>query len=159
MDNKVNQDIFSAMQTKEPLARFKKTILGKVHVITLNPFDDKPENVILEGDPRKDAEGLYIEIWSPKALMFFKKMNKKHFDEGRLTEMEKTPELEESPNTISDSEIEEILNKPFLALSSKLDRFTSEAPIMRFLTKAQEMEKSEKVIKRIREALELVEQG
>jgi hypothetical protein len=41
-------DLFSAMQEgAEPLARYRKTIVGKVHVVALNPFSEQPEGVYL----------------------------------------------------------------------------------------------------------------
>ena len=49
------RDIYSAMQEDEPLARYKKTILGKVHVIALNPFTEESEGVILQGVPNDPA--------------------------------------------------------------------------------------------------------
>lgn len=154
-----NVDTFSAMQEGEPLARFRKTILGKVHVLALDPFLGEPTELLLEGDPNKGQPESFIELWSQKELSFFQRVNRKHFEAGRLVEMGKVPEAPVSPNQITDEEIDEILGKPFLALDKKLEKFTSTAPISRFLDRARELEKSEKVIKRITEALQLLEQG
>lgn len=152
-------DTFSAMQTEEPLARFRKTILGKVHVLVLDPFTGKVEEVILEGDPRKLPQGSFIELWDKKGEMFFRRANRKHFEKGSLSEMFKVPEEQVSPNQITDEQIDEVLNKPFLALDKKLNEFTSTAPVARFLNRARELDKSVKVVKRIEEALALLERG
>ncbi len=155
----MDQNIYSAMQTGKPIARFKKTVLGMVHTLVLNPFSQEPEGVILKGDPNQLGDESYVEIWNEMGLMFFKKMNKKHFEAGRLVEFTITPEETPSPNQISDEEIDEILGKPFLALDKKLNEFTNEAPAHRFLTRARELEKSEKIIKRIEETLAVLTQG
>ena len=48
----MSADVFSAMQTDKPHAVYKKTILGKVFVTVLNPFDESPEGILLQGNPR-----------------------------------------------------------------------------------------------------------
>jgi len=58
-----------------------------------------------------------------------------------------------SPNKITDEEIDIVLNKKFLALKNRLVKFTEEAPIFRILNRARELDKSEKIIKRIEERL------
>jgi hypothetical protein len=153
-----DQDIFSAMQDGEPIARYKKTILGRVHVTVLNEFSDEPEEKILMGNPEKqaDLETSSIEVWTPKADSFFRKINRKHFDAGRIVKMkgEKAKVVREpSPNEITDEEIEELLNSPFLALKARLDKFTDEAPVFRLLNMSRELEKSEKLIKHIEQRL------
>lgn len=150
-------NIYSAMQTGNPLKVYRKTIVGKVHIHNLNPFNDKPEYTILEGSP--GTETAQIKIWDEKQDAFLRAMNKTHFREGRLIEVEShvlNQEQEEdtpSPNQITDDEIVEVLSSPFLSLKAKLDSFTSVAPVYRMLTKAEELEKSEKIIKRIKEKL------
>lgn len=148
-------DIFSAMQGgREPLARYKKTILGKVHVVALNPFSDTPEGVLLEGD----ADKSYIELWDAKQLVFFEKMNKNHLDAGRIVKMEKEPEAPPpSPNQLSDDDVDKLLEGRFLTLKSRLDKFTDTAPVLRLLNRARELEKSEKIIKRLEERISQIE--
>lgn len=143
--------VYSAMQVGEPLKRYKKAILGKVHISVLNPFSDLPEYVLLTG--KEDEENSYIEIWSEKADMFLRKMNAKHFKAGRLVEMESKVVETASPNQLLDSEIDELLSSPFMSLQNKLKTFTDTVPLYRFLTRARELEKSEKIIKRIEESI------
>lgn len=150
-------DIYSAMQSGEPLAVYRKTILGKVHVVTLNPFTDEAEGVILEGDPAKpdEIETQVIELWTNKSKLFFERMNKKHIAAGRLSLVKKEalPVAPPSPNVISDEEISELLDSKFLALKARLDKFTDSAPVFRILNKARELDKSEKIVKHIEERL------
>lgn len=150
------KDLYSLMQSDEPLARYKKTILGKVHVTILDEFSQEPTEVILEGNPEKrsDLETAMVEVWTDRGDAFFKRINKKHFDAGRLIKVEgKLPKATPSPNVVTDKELDEILNMKFLALKAQLDKFTSEAPVFRLLNRARELEKSEKLIKHIEERL------
>jgi len=148
-------DIFAAMQEgKEPLARYRKTIVGKVHVVALNPFSEEPEGVLLEGNGDKS----YIELWDTKQLVFFERMNKSHLDAGRIVKMEKLPEPPPpSPNILTDDEIDKLLEGKFLTLRKRLDAFTDTAPILRLLNRARELEKSEKIIKHLEERISQIE--
>jgi len=150
-----DRELFEAMQEGKPIARFRKTILGKVHVVTLNPFTEEPEGIILSGDPQKVDEwpDMVVELWSSKERVFFERMNKKHLDAGRLVEIKEVPKVPPSPNKISDEQIDKLLNSKFLALKNRLDKFTDEAPIFRLLNRARELDKSEKIIKHIEEKL------
>jgi len=148
-------DVFSAMQAgSEPLARYRKTIVGKVHVVALNPFSEQPEGVLLEGD----GIGSYIELWDAKQLVFFERMNKSHLDAGRLVKMEKLPEPPPpSPNQLTDDEIDKLLEGRFPVLKAKADKFTDTAPALRILNRARELEKSEKIIKYLEEKIAQLE--
>lgn len=138
-------DVYSAMQTGVPLARYQKTIVGGVHVRVINPFTDMPESLILIGDGKES----YIEIWREKDLAFFKRFNDEHFKAGRLKELKDVPVEEKSPNEISDEEINEMLqtNVKFFTLKARVDKFTDVAPVLRVLNRARELEKSEKLIR------------
>lgn len=144
---------FAAMQEGTPLKRYRKTILGKVCVAVLNPFSGEPEEIILEGNPSnpKDLDNLVIDIWDVQQDQFFIRFNKNHFRSGTIEEFDVKVVLEEpSPNVISDGEIREALNKPFLALKALLNKFTEVAPVYRTLVIAEELEKSEKILNFIR---------
>lgn len=156
------RELYAAMSEGKPLKRYIKTILGKVYVTTLNPFDGKPQPIELYGQPRPGNGKALVSIWSTKEDMFFKEMNRAHFQAGNLRELVEEDVEKEAPksvNEISDSEIEDILNKPFLALKNKLNQFTSPAPVYRFLLKAEEMEKSEKIAGVIKARLSELEVG
>jgi hypothetical protein len=148
-------DVFSAMQEgQEPLARYTKTIVGKVHVLALNPFSEQPEGVILEGTD-KDS---YIELWDNKALVFFEKMNRPHIAAGRIIKMEKAPvPPPPSPNQLTDEEVDGLLNGKYMTLKYKLEKFTEIAPVLRLLNRARELEKSEKLIKHLEERMSQIE--
>ena len=145
------REMYSAMSEGKPLKRYMKTILGKVYVTTLNPFDNgKPQPIELYGEPRPGNSRAIVEIWSSKEDTFFQKVNQSHFKAGNLRLLEdqdivKVADEPKSPNEISDEMITEILNKPFMALKNQLNKFTSPAPVYRFLLKAEELEKSEKI--------------
>lgn len=141
---------YSAMQTGMPYKRFIKTILGKVHVVALNPFTDQPEGIILEGNEDKS----YIDLWDTKADAFFRRLNAKHIEAGRLAEVKVKEEVPtKSVNDMGEEELDTLLNSKFLVLRSALTQFTSEAPVFRLLNRARELDKSEKIIKRIEERL------
>lgn len=152
-----DHDIYAAMQDGKPMAVYRKGILGKVHVITLNPFTEEAEGVILEGNPAKadEIDTQVIELWTTKSQLFFERMNKKHIEAGRLNLVEKAalPKAPLSPNIISDEEIDVLLNSKFLALKARLDKFTDTAPVFRVVNRARELEKSEKIIKHIEERI------
>lgn len=154
---------FEAMIEDKPLKRYIKTILGTVWLTALDPFSGKPQPVELKGEPKKSNPNAIVKIWSTKEDHFIKEMNREHFQAGNLRELEQEEMAEvkvpKSPNQISDEEIEEILNKPFLALKNRLDKFTKVAPVYRFLTKAEEMEKSEKIMDAIRARMSEIELG
>lgn len=151
-------DVYAAMQEEEPLATYKKTILGKVHALVLNPFTDEPEAVILSGNPNKKADlpSISVQVWTTKQRVFFERMNRSHFEAGRLIEISSAPKIEPSPNQITDKQINDLLDgrkTKFLAFKNRLNEFTSEAPVFRILNRARELEKSEKLIKHIEERI------
>lgn len=143
------RDVYSAMQEGDPLARYKKVIVGKVHVVALNPFTGEPEGVILEGIGNDDIHKQIVELWDFKAVQFFERMNKKHIDAGRITKVKSVEVPAPSPNIITDEEIDVLLNSKFLALKNRLVKFTDTAPLFRLVNKARELEKSEKIIAHI----------
>jgi hypothetical protein len=141
----MDYDIYSAMQTKDPLARFQKTIVGKVYVTVLNEFNGQPEGVELQGT----KEESYVEIWSDKGLAFFQRMNKDHLGAGRLKRLKKKPPKKApNPNMLTDVEIDELLNSKgaFLKMKARANKFTEPAPAIALLHEAREQEKSDKVI-------------
>ncbi len=158
------REVFSAMAEDKPLVTYVKTIVGKVHLTVLDPYSGKPVPVTLQGAPDANNPKSVVQVWSTKDNSFFKQMNREHLAAGilkPLSQVEEVSRKEEvtSPNTISDDEIREILNKPFLALKNKLNKFTASAPVYRFERMAEEMEKSEKILEAIRARASELELG
>lgn len=154
-------DIYAAMQDGEPLKRYVKSIVGKVHIVILNPFSEEPEGVILAGNPghQDDLPKMTVELWTSKQVVFFEKMNKKHLDAGRLVIMDKAAVLPPSPNVLTEEEMDTILGSKFLVLKNRLPKFTDTAPVFRLLNRARELDVSEKYIKHIEERLTELQLG
>ncbi len=158
------REVFSAMADGTPLVTYVKTIVGKVHLTVLDPYSGKPTPVVLQGAPAANNPKAVVQVWSSKDNNFFKQMNSEHIAAGilkPLSPVEEVARQEEpvSPNSITDVEITEILNKPFLALKNKLNSFTAPAPVFRFERMAEEMEKSEKILEAIRARASELELG
>ncbi len=162
MSAQTNNELFSAMIGNKPFKTYKKTILGRVYVTVLNMLTGTPvpEGVILTGDPRKNEAGTMFDVFSEQEDYFFKKMNKVHFDEGRLVEYKRTDAPKEKTiEEYSDEELRAIIAKPFKALEATLNSTSSVALLYRILTLAEEMEKSEKVMNHIKSRLSEVQEG
>lgn len=162
MSAQANNELFSAMVGNKPLKTYKKTILGRVYVTALNMLTGTPvpEGVILTGDPRKNEVGTMFDVFSEQEDYFFKKMNKVHFDEGRLIEVKRTETpRERTIEEYSDEELKTIIMKPFKALENAINSTKSQALVYRILTLAKELEKSEKVIRHIESRLSEIQEG
>ena len=145
---------FSAMQTGNPFKTYKKTILGKVYVKIIDPFkaDQGVESdVMLHGDPRRNDEGCFVDVWTEKEDVYLRRMNPSHFKEGVLIAYDRTRHPVESDvnpfNVMTDEELFELLNSPFFKLQNAYNKMTSPAPVMRLLDMAHQEEKSEKIIR------------
>jgi hypothetical protein len=161
MASTVSNEIYSAMIGGRPYRTYAKTILGRVYVTTLGMLTGTPtpEGVILSGDPRKKEPETMIDVWSEQEDYFFKKMNRRHFDQGILIEYQRveTPR-ERTIEEFSDEELKVLINKPFLALQHTLNKTTSVATLFRIQSIASELEKSEKVMRAIESRLSEVQQ-
>lgn len=147
----LDANMYSMMQTGKSYKRYIKTILGKLYVNVLNPFTDKPDGLIIRGNPQANKEDCIVEVWNDKQDVFFKRMNKRHFEQGFLIEYNPKKEIKKkkSPNQVTDEELIEILNSRFFKFQSEISKFTSPAPLQRLLFLAGEEEKSEKIVKAI----------
>lgn len=148
-------DVYTAMQADKPLAIYRKTILAKVGVTVLSPFSGQPEGVILHGD----GDESYVKLYDVKQLAFFERVNKDHIRAGRLQKVEAVPEPEPSPNIITDEEIDELLAGHYKTLQSKVKTFTDEAPVVRILNRARELEKSDKLVKYLESVIATLQFG
>lgn len=154
--NKDSQ-MYSAMQSDNPYATYKKVILGKASVKVINPFSENPEEVILKGNPGKNEEGCFIDVWSLEQDMFFQRINETLIKQGVLVpyNREAKPIIKtvNEYNVKTDEELYELLTEPFFTLKAALEKMDSEAPVQRLLRIAEDEEMSEKKIKHIRARL------
>jgi len=140
--------IFGAMQSGTPHKSFIKTILGKVYMNILNPFDGKPTGILLSGDPTMKQETCILDVWSEKEYSYVKTMNKIHFETGTVIDFARPTEQvkEKTVEEYSDEELEVVINSKFLALQSILNKTESTPVLFRMVSLAKKMEKSEKIV-------------
>lgn len=150
----MTMDVVAAMSAEKPYKTYKKTILAKVAVKIFNPLSGKPEELIVVGNPNTNEKSCFIDVWSEMENLYLKRMNERHMREGILIPFDraKTP-VEENINkynVLTDDELFELLNSPFFKLQSALNEMTSQAPVQRLITIAEQEEKSEKILNHIR---------
>lgn len=163
MEQGIDISVFSAMQTGKPYRTYRKTILGKVATTVYNQFSRKPETVFLSGDPRKNEETCFVDVWSEMEDVFFKRMNKSHLSSGRIIQVVR-PEVstvteEELLNTMTDEKIKEILTYQWYKFKSILNNITSADTVHRLLLAAKEADKSDKFLKAIEARISELEYG
>lgn len=148
-----DSSVFASMQEGPPYKSYIKTVTAKVYVTVLNPFNHEPEGRVLVGRPNKKEEGCIVDVWSDKEDMFFKRMNKKHFDDGNLVTYQRdNPTTELATKEITDEFLLSLLDAKkhkFISFQHELNKFTTLAPLFRLKDLAVETEKSEKIIKSI----------
>lgn len=158
-----SNEVYSAMVGGKPYKTYQKKILGKVYITVLNMMTGTPtpEGVILSGDPRKNEPGTIYDVFSEQEDFFFRKMNRLHLDDGTLKEYSRDNETprERTIEQFSDEELRAIIAKPFKTLENSLNSTTSVALLYRVLGLAQEMEKSDKVIRHIESRLSEVQEA
>lgn len=155
-------DKFAAMQTNAPLKSYIKTILGKVHVTILNPYNEQEaEYTLLYGNPRgKDKARCIVDVWSEKQDVFFKRMNERHFAKGLLVEykQEKQPEPVVEEKQYTDEELAAIVVGKYLSTAKLLNTINDPATLIRMIAIAKEKERSEKLISLIEARLVTIQQ-
>lgn len=150
MENSDRNMANSAIHGGKPLTSYVKTILGKVYVTVWDSFENQPVGMILEGDPRKGDESCIVDIWSKEEDFYFKSKNKRHLQTGDVISYErKQEERERTVEEYSDEELSAIVNSKFFTLQNVLNNTESIAVLFRIKGLAQEMEKSDKLIKAI----------
>jgi len=160
----VSPDAFAKMQTGNPVAVYKKAILGKVEVSVVNPFNGVPESIILQGNPSKNSEGCFVEAWSQKEEVFFERQNKSLFKQGYLVKLEAKVKPQPKGEAVKSYEeysrevIEGIVTAPFMKFKKDLNEIDSEPVLYRVLTVAEELERPEKTMVHIRQRLTEVQQ-
>jgi hypothetical protein len=146
---------YSAMQTGNPYRTYKKTVLGRVYVSVIDPFSEQPTGILLYGDPKRGDESCFIDMWSERDDLFFKKMNKVHFASGYIIESPRPEKVQvEIPiEQYSDEQLKGVINLKFLALQAKLNKIESEAVLLRMVDIAENIEKSAAIIRAIKARL------
>jgi hypothetical protein len=150
-ESELDSKLFTAMQTGEPLKGYKKTILGRVFCTVLNPFDGKPEGIILFGNPNSNDPSTMVYVWNNAQDVYFRRINKKALETGTIIEC-KVPEMvkdiiPEPYAAATDEELDVILKSPYMSLLAALNKCKSDVVLNRFLNRARVLEKSEKIIK------------
>lgn len=132
-----------------PYKTYKKTILGKVYVVALDPFSGQPTGYLMYGDPKRNDESCFISVGTREEDNFFRSNNKVHFKKGFLIESTRViPEVTDVPvEQFSDEQLKNVINKKFLALQAWLNKVSSEIVIMRMVDLAVEMDKSAAIIR------------
>jgi hypothetical protein len=143
-----DRNLSSAMQGGTPIKSYIKTILGKVYVTVWDSFENRPTGILLEGDPRKNDEGCIIDMFKEEEDFFFKNKNKTHLSTGTVIPyVRKDVVKERTIEEYSDEELKEIINSKFFTFQNVLNNTDSIAVLFRIKNLAQELEKSDKLIK------------
>lgn len=161
-ENLIRSDVFAAMNDGgQPFKVYAKTILGKVLVRYWDNFTGTPAEALLTGDPRKHDEGCLVQVWDEKGDAYFKRMNKRHFEDGTLISYTVKPvvEAEKPIEQYSDEELKEIVNSKFMALTNKLNKITSIAVLFRMRALAEEENKSAKITGAIESRISEIQSG
>jgi hypothetical protein len=157
MFTQYDPSIFADMQDGKPFATYRKTILGKVCVSVLNPFDGQPILIILEGDPKK-SDKAFIDTWNEREDLFFRRQNARLFEIGSIIADKKLEvEIKKTIEQFTDDELRKVINTPYLGFKAAIEKLESEATLYRILMLAKEMEKSNKIVKAIESRLSFIQ--
>jgi hypothetical protein len=153
--------LFSAMNTGIPIHSYVKTILGRVYINVWDTMTNQPMGLLLSGDPRKSEDSCIYDVWSEQENVFFKRMNKRHFETGTIIEYKRKTENEpvKTIESSTDDELKAILTAPFLKLQHVLNATESIALLFRIKNMAVEMEKSEKIVRAIDSRIAEIQQA
>lgn len=137
----------TAFDEMKPHASYIKTILGQVGVNVWDRFTQEPAYVILHGDPKRKADESIVDVWTPKEDSYFRRNNKRHFENGVLIPYTRPENVEvELPiEQYPDEQLQAIINLKFIALQHKLNEINSVPVLFRMKSLAEEMEKSNKI--------------
>ena len=154
-------ELFSAMHNGTPFRSYRKTILGQLAVNLWDNFIEKPTEIILKGDPKRNDESCIIDVWSEKEDIYFTRVNRRHFSTGMLIPYQRPerPVVEKSVEQSTDEELTAIVNMKFLALSSKVNKIDSTAVLFRMLNIAEGLDKSEKITRVITSRISELQAG
>lgn len=161
MSDKISFDSYALMQSEKPMATYKKVTPSRVSVLVINPFNDKIEEVVIKGNPRKNELSCFIPLWSEREHLYFKRANSSHIDAGRvvLSEYPKEEDRPVSPNYFTDEQIEELVSGPFMTLKRTIEKVTSEAAMGRFVEIAESLDRPTKTMRFLQDRLSLIQFG
>jgi len=152
-----NKELYAAVQLEKPYKSYIKTILGQIYITILNPFNEEEiTGLILKGNQRreKDKEACIIDVWSEVQDRFFKKMNKRHFENRRLIPYQRTETeqiVERTFADYSDIELLAIFKQPFAQFQKTINQIELPAVLAAMIELA---ENEGKISKRIFTVLE-----
>jgi len=141
----------------EPIARYKKAIVGQVCVSIIDPFTGAPVDIILKG--KEGIQGVLedditVTLWTEMAHDYFRRANQVLLQAGYITPFNKEiASIPASVNEVSDEELVEILEQKFFTMKSFLDKVTSPIPVMSLLRLAEDMNRPVGTINAIKEKL------
>lgn len=159
----IDTRVFSQMQKGKPLRTYKKEIMGKLHIVILNPFDlQSIEEVLLEGNPSNtNDKRQFIDLWTEEEIAFFEVKNETALTKGRLViynkEIPRT--IEKTMDNLPEEELVELVNSPFIKLKNAVEQMTSEAALQRVLRVADQEDRPEKTMTFLRETLSKLQFG
>lgn len=139
-----------ALLANEPHKRYIKAIISRVVVKILDPISFAETEVVLSGDPKDKPKSCIVNLWTPMEAVYFERNNESVLKEGLVVEYGESITPPSSVNAITDAEIERVLGEKFFTLKNLLETFTSPAPVLRILSKAEELNKPVKTIDAIR---------
>lgn len=148
--------LFSAMQTGEYYSAYRKTIPARVAVTVLNPFNNEPEGILLEGEGEKS----YVVLWNVMQDMFFRRMNKRHLDTGTVipyTVPQTAENKEPTVDQFDDEALKALIKSPFQAFKNALNKTESVSTVHRIKKLAEELGVSVKIMKHIDARLSEIE--
>lgn len=141
----VEERAIVASEGKEPIRKVIKVSPSKVGGKMLDHFKRIPVSFLLEGDPNDaevDRDTIILEFYDEQEWRFFQRMNRPLLEGGYLMEFEGETTPLDTRNVLSDSEIEDVLKKPFLALSNLLKKTDSQITVRRIHNMALSMNSS-----------------
>ena len=145
-----DRNLAGSMHGGVPFKSYTKTILGRIYLEVWDTFENKPIGLIIEGDPRRGDETCIVDVWSEEEDYFFRNKNKEQLKSGNvIVYQRKEAVVERSVEEYTDDELKEIINSKFFTLQKVLNNTDSVAVLFRIKNLAQEMEKSDKLVKAI----------
>ena len=161
MVDNVSYDMYSAMQTGDPVASYIKKCIGKIQISVIDPFTSQVVYKLLFGDPynsETDRENMIVDVWTEKENAFFKKAYGPELKKGNLMpydrSQDKKAELaQKNWNVASDVELEKVLGEKYFTMKSILEKMSTVTVLNRLLNLARDLEKSEKLISAIQQRL------